>query len=188
MGRYFHVDRVRGRLKADQVIQLVYPKMGVDGCSDKANLYTCMFPAGVSLHGWQYLLCKDRPRPSEDRMGLIEVLAEEIRRLDYGGRVSRFQSFFAFHTVEEAERFIRMYPVTLADGREACQGDIWEVEGDDVRFESDMRRLSLGDCWLDALVNLHAYWQGRFTSDALCEVLLRPPVRIVRKVNGLTIE
>jgi hypothetical protein len=187
MTRCYHVDRVMNRLKAGQVINLIHDKSTITHTTDRARCYVNMFPDGVTYHGWNYLLNTDRPAPHQDLLGMIEVLAEQIRRADHPHRISRFQAVFGFRTIQDAERFISLYPVTLPNGVQRKQGDIWEVEGE-VEFESDMQRLSLGNCWLDALININAYWQGVHSSSPLREVLLKPPVRVIRRVNQLTIE
>ncbi len=65
------------------------------------------------------------------------------------------------------------------------QGDIWLVQCDNVAFEGDMKFLDLGDCWIDAITKLHLYWAGEIGEDPLKELLLKPPVTIVKKVKQL---
>jgi hypothetical protein len=118
---------------------------------------------------------------------MIEILAEFIRRSDYPERISRFQSFFACKTLEDAERFISLYPITTPEGEKKYQGDIWLVQCDRVAFEGDMTYLGLGECWLDAITRLKLYWAGEkgLAQPSLTEVLLKPPVTVVKKLKTL---
>jgi len=116
---------------------------------------------------------------------MIEVLAEYIRRSNYPERISRFQSFFACKTIQDAERFVSLYPITTPEGETRHQGDIWLVQCDTVAFEGDMTFLGLGDCWIDAITKLNLYWAGENGPNPLWEVLLRPPVTVVKKVKTL---
>lgn len=182
MARLYHIDRVKSRLKAGQVLGLIHDKSSISATTDRARQYVEMFPDGVTYHGWNYLINENRPTPSRDTLGIIEILAEQIRQTRYKNRISRFQSIFAFRIIEDAQQFIALYPVTVSDGVQLNQGAIWEVEGE-VAFQSDMHRLNLGECWLDALININAYWQGRDSNLPLREVLLRPPVKVIRKIK-----
>jgi hypothetical protein len=187
MPEFYHVDRVTGRLKSGQVIEFLYAKSEIKDRTNRADIYTSMFPNGVTYHGWEYLLNDKRVQPHQDKLGMIEILAEFIRRSDYPERISRFQSFFACKTLEDAKRFISLYPITTPEGETKCQGDIWLVQCDRVAFEGDMTYLGLGDCWLDAITRLKLYWAGERGQDQapLLEVLLKPPVTVVKKIKTL---
>lgn len=181
--RFYHADRIRGRLSVGQDLGLLPDTIFTD-TTDRALIYRAMFPEGVTTHGQNFLLRDDRGSPATDTLGMIEFLAEEIRRASYPQRPSRFQSVFACKTIDEAEFFIKTYPSYSAPGVAQYQGDIWEVEGE-LLFEADMQLLKLGDVWLDALVFLHAYWLGQRSGDPFVELFLRPPVKVIRKVKTL---
>lgn len=185
MPEFYHVDRVRGRLKPGQVIGLMHDKSAITDKTNRAASYLSMFPDGVTYHGWEYLLNVERISPHEDVTGMIEVLAEFIRRSYYPERVCRFQSFFACKTIQDAERFISLYPITTPEGKTRHQGDIWLVQCDAAAFEGDMTFLGLGDCWIDAITKLNLYWAGETGPNPLWEVLLKPPVIVVKKVKTL---
>jgi hypothetical protein len=183
MLHFYHVDRSK-TLRAGEVVNL--EKIPItDETDHTTHFISSMFPDGITRHGWNYLINRNRPTPKKDLNGIIEILAEQIRRSHYPHRLSRFQAFFVCKTIQEAENFINSYPITLPDQTEGCQGNIWEVASENVEFESDYRWLSLGNCWLDALSNLHNYWQGIRSSSPLWEVLLKPPIRVVKKVKEL---
>jgi len=54
MPEFYHVDRVRGRLKAGQVIGLMYDKSATTDKTNRAASYLSMFSDGVTYHGWEY--------------------------------------------------------------------------------------------------------------------------------------
>lgn len=185
MPEFYHVDRVRGRFNVGQIVTLVYDKSAITDRTNRAANFVSMFPDGVTYHGWEYLLNDRRSSPHQDTIGIIEMLAEYIRRSHYPERLSRFQSFFACKTIQDAERFISLYPITMPGGQTKHQGDIWLVQCDTVAFQGDMTYLGLGDCWIDAITKLHLYWSGESGQDPLWEVLLKPPVTMIKKVKAL---
>lgn len=83
---FYHVDR-RNKLKPDKKISL----------SDQPQLPGLLheeYSEGLSSHGNQYLLSKKRNNSE------AEWFYELIRLWKYNDRPSRFQSFFAFETIE----------------------------------------------------------------------------------------
>ncbi len=56
MPEFYHVDRVRGRLNEGQVINLKFDKSEITDTTNRAINFVSMFPAGVTYHGWEYLL------------------------------------------------------------------------------------------------------------------------------------
>lgn len=186
MKEFFHVDRVTGRLSPRQEISLLYSQNELNELNvstNRAFVFKSMFTEGVSQHGWEYLLKDERPIPSEDTLGMIEIMAEYVRRSHYPQFISRFQSFFAFNSVAEAERFISLFPSTDENGAKRYRGDIWLVQCRSAAFIGDMTFLGLGDCWLDAITKMHLYWQGQMGDNGLIEVLLKPPIMVVEKVK-----
>jgi hypothetical protein len=53
MPEFYHVDRVTGRLKPGQVIKRIYTKSEIEDRTNRADIYTSMFPNGVTYHGWE---------------------------------------------------------------------------------------------------------------------------------------
>ena len=175
MPYFYHVDRVGGRLKAGQIIDLIHDKSSLSHSSNRSTVFASMFPNGVSYHGWNFLLNPDRTLPKDDLSGQIELLAEFFRRTYFRERPSRFQSFFAFKTIQDAKRFISHYPIeTQEEG--IHHYDIWSVKCESVEFQGDMNFLKLGNCWLDAIINMQFYWSGEMEESPLVEVLLKPPI------------
>lgn len=149
--------------------------------TDTARHYRQVFPAGVSQHGFEYVVNGQRGSPGGDKLGAIEMLCELVRRSDFAAKPSRFQSVFACQTVEDALRFAEKFPINGENGS-PLQAVIWEVEAETAPGHiGDMRLLSLGDNWLMAWTLMHRYWQGEFNPDPHWEVLLSPPVSVLRR-------
>ena len=175
---YIHTDR-RGSLQAGQVIDLSNDAATIGQYNtDRAQFLSALFPNGISEHGERYLFQQQR-----DTSGMIEALAEWIRQAKYPHLPSRLQSFFAWRTLEDARRFGQSRALRDAAGSPIVS-IIWEVESQAAIFESDMNRLHLGECWLDAFLWVDAYWRQDYTPRPLIEVLLELPVRVIRKVSS----
>jgi hypothetical protein len=83
------------------------------------------------------------------------------------------QSVFALERVSEAQRLMA----------KVGNGTIWEVEADAV-FRADMELLSLLDGMAALSFRAHHYWSGTtFMPQPLWELLLAPPVRVLRQVT-----
>jgi hypothetical protein len=182
MPTYFHVARTGG-LRSGQVIELDHYKKSFENDNDKRKIFLSqLFPDGLTKHGWQYLLSIREKLSYEDPQGLIEIMAEFIRRDKYPHCPSRLQSFFAWHSKVDALRFSQQYKVCLPDGT-ILTNVLWEIEASESFFESDMHLLTCGRYWLDFMVTLDNYWKQAYTPDPLIEVLLKPPITIVRPIQ-----
>lgn len=131
-----------------------------------------MFPDGLSSHGERYFLRSDAlalvASPN------IEILFEYVRRAAYPSRPSRFQSVFAFRTLADARIFRASYSTKTEP--------IWELHAQSY-FIADMRLLTAGNSILWYSYLAHKYWKGEPSEDPLWEVLLVPPVTVLRSVE-----
>jgi hypothetical protein len=93
------------------------------------------FPSGLSSHGKTWLLDSN----SEPHTRLREMVFEFVRRSSFPGKPSRFQSVFAFNTLDDAKAFCNFY---------AAPGSaIWEVTAVDS-FRANMMLLDIrGPGW-----------------------------------------
>ncbi len=179
---YYHADR-RTSLKPGQVISLTCNRTDLAQFNtDRAHFLSALLPDGITQHGWGYLIDDHRQPPHEDTNGMIEILAEWIRQARYPHRPSRLQSFFAWRSLADARAFMQDSILAQSAGT-LPHSTIWEVEADEPVFESDMNRLSLGNCWLDAMMFLDCYWRQDYTPKPRVEVLLTPPIRIIRSAS-----
>ena len=71
-----------------------------------------LFPDGLSQHGWQYMVERHdfiRPTNSDalfvNHNMVVELVFEYVRRAVFPSRGSRFQSFFAWESLEMARAF-----------------------------------------------------------------------------------
>jgi len=178
---YFHVDRLC-RLSSGQIIISSKEATGYETL--RAQMMHELFPGGVSRHGVEYFIDSGHAQPSVDTNGMIEMIAELMRRVKYPERPSRFQSLFAWQTLEDAYRFAGQSKLSRPDNANPAFA-VWEVDtmGSGEIFASDMKLLSLGTCWLDAFVHIDAYWHQDYSSDPFVEVLLPLPVRVIRQAT-----
>lgn len=184
----YHVKRKGNPWKPGQVLRkpIREPKFENGDVLALARhaLFQQMFPTGVSSQGWLYLV---QANPKSDRLsGVIEVLAEHIRRLRYQDRLSRWEAFFAFESVDDASSFIRRYPAKGPQDEAIHGGEIWEVEAERVAHRGDMNLLDVGRSWLDTCAYLHFYWQGLATANPVWEVLLPFPIRVVSLIRRIS--
>lgn len=125
-----------------------------------------MFPEGLSLHGWLYALSSPGIHLNDGRITIdsscaIEMLFEFIRRASFPDRPSRFQSFFAFDSLENVREFARALPIYEMKPKSA--------------FKCDQKWLRIPQAAL-AFYYGHQYWSGAATSNPTWEYLLEPPV------------
>lgn len=129
-----------------------------------------LFPDGLSRHGERYFLRNDSsPRLSTPS---IEILFEYVRRAYYPDRPSRFQSMFAFEDLNQAIEFKARY----GNG----QGTIWQIESKKY-LKADMGLLLFGNTILVSSYLAHKYWKGEAGQNPIWEVLLMPPIRVIRR-------
>ena len=175
--RYFTVDR-SGVLAPGTATLQVFSDL------DPAVLQRYVaetFPEGVSRHGDRYLLSAGSSGKAVEP--LIELLWEHGRCAIAPAAPSRFQSMFAFETVDEAQQFRSEFC--------AGSGRVWRLETGHGGFRADLRWLSLRGSALEVAYAVSSYWRQQSTADLpaqlsprtpLWEVLLRPPIQIVDAV------
>jgi hypothetical protein len=174
VARFYHVDR-RGTLTDGAVIDLVQHK---DVQPDVLQQHLDrLFPGGVTGHGNQYFVGFQIIGPIQEPA--IELLFEYVRRAEFPDRPSRFESGFAFDTVEGARRF--------RGDMGAAGAAIWEVEAESA-FQADMNYLKLvGASALTVSYFAHRYWSGESSApesapEPYWEQLLAPPVKAISRV------
>jgi hypothetical protein len=124
------------------------------------------FPDGISRHGVQYGV-------SLSSMGPIEIPFELVRQSEFPESLSRFQSVFASRTIKEAHEF--------AARVKSIDYQIWEVDAEHAE-EHDMNLLSQPVNLAHLLINARGYWGAPPGVGAFIEVLLKPPVTLLRAV------
>lgn len=169
MPLFYTVDR-QNYLKEDLVIQLRRYE-NITPPELQAHVDE-LFPDGVSSHGERYFLRGDSSALIADPN--IEILFEYVRRASYPARPSRFQSVFAFISVDEAKAFRDRYGES--------NSLIWELEASES-FTADMSLLTAGNSILVYSYFANKYWQGEPSATPFWEALLFPPVRVLRKVK-----
>lgn len=111
----------------------------------------------------------------------MEVFLEAVRRADHAEKPSRMTSAYAFETIEDAYAFIGRY------GLQTIQSDIYEVDGEVLhRGNMELVSINMPACpGAYSFAVARAYWLGeQGPAPALWELLLRPPIRVGRKVEA----
>ena len=136
-----------------------------------------LFPEGLSPHGWRYML--DRYEFIRDAISSdafvnhtwqVEFTFEMVRRAAFPKMNSRFQSYFAWETLDAARGF-----------RKDAQS-IYRTQAE-KGFRADQNWLTLGTQGVATSLCAHRYWSGAASSESLWEIVLCAPVRIVDKVE-----
>lgn len=170
---FYHVDR-KNHLHEGQVLNLIHPTIQPPPeIPDLVEFGKKMFPDGVSQHGDQYFYRASRTDHKEPG---IEALLEYYRRAYFPNKPSRFQSCFGVESLDAAYHFQNKFGQGM--------GVIWEVETDDY-FKADMNLLSPYTVLVCSYF-ANVYWSGQpapHISPPFWEVLLVPPVKVLRKVE-----
>lgn len=171
----YHIDRL-GLLKPNDLIELqLVNNINPEYLNEMLNI---KYPLGLSNHGKTYCSCLNTEKNKNSY--LIETFVEYERLLNFPNKFSRFQSFFAAETLEEC---IYWNNILNPDN----QFSVWEIE-----FEHD-NFLKLDASWLKGDVSKQfflyysdfacKYWSGAVSEKPSLELLIKPPIRIVRKVQ-----
>ena len=170
MSCYYHVDRLRSLQEGDTLSLQRWTDVNPQFLQEHVD---SLFPEGLTRHGEQYLL------RSTQSLGIasprIELLWGYVRRASFPDRPSRYQSVFGWESEEDAGRFNVQY---ASDNGAICELDC------DEAVRADMTLLCGNMSALVSSYFAHLYWEGKANPDEkvepLWEVLLRPPVRVLR--------
>lgn len=157
---FYHVDRT-DTLKNLKTIELIKPNVPEEFKETLLEL----FPNGLSYHGVHYAL-----QSSEEQhiSTSIEQIFELYRQMYFPDKPSRFQSFFAFTSLEDAINFTLDYPLAK----------IYKVSIDHDNYHIGDMNLVKGETIIQCHKFALDYWSGRLSNEPLKEVLLVPPIRI----------
>ncbi|MEK3699367.1 hypothetical protein NYE33_20555 [Paenibacillus sp. FSL R10-2199] len=170
----YHIDRL-GSLKAGETIRLRDVSLNPSILKD---ILDQRYPSGLSMHGDKYYATQANEGELQDI--LTENIYEYERRLHYPNLPSRFQSFFASETIETAMFWVSRIGLH--------NYNLWEVE-----FSED-KYVKLDAAWLGIDKNnlsfpvaayfSEKYWSGVASENPQWELLIQPPVRIIRIVKS----
>src|SRR5262249_43501517 len=134
-----------------------------------------LFPDGLSLHGWQFMVERHdfiRPTNSDalfvNHNMVVELVFEYVRRAVFPSRRSRFQSFFRWKPLKRETAFPK--------GGQALYG----VKSNPI-FRADQSWLPLGAKTAMAPLPAHRFWSGAPSAPPGGKFLLAPPVRIMER-------
>lgn len=168
---YYHVDR-GDELEPGDALELARPdewEQAVDAALAE------WYPEGFSHHGRHYCTQPLHEGDVDDLWDFAcEAIFELVRVGRYPERPSRLQSIFSFASVADVEAFL--------DDFGAEPFTVWEVRAD-RGFRADMNLVDAVD-FARGLARADHYWRGgTFLDDPLWEVLLVPPVEVVREAE-----
>lgn len=158
---FYHVDRANSikKLKTINLFKPSLPEM-----LNKALFE--LFPDGISNHGYHYALQSFKWQHASTS---AEQIFELYRQLYFPNKPSRFQSFFAFTSLEDAINFTLDYPLAK----------IYEVSIDHENYHIGDMNLVKGETIIQCHKFALDYWSGRLSDNPLKEVLLIPPIHIL---------
>ncbi len=169
MNKFYHIDRL-SQLRKGMLLKLTnYSDITPKALQAHVD---AMFPDGVTKHGQQYFISPTSI--AKHTNSSIELIFEYVRRAHFPDKPSRFQSVFAFKTINDALAFQQKVDNT--------NSMIWEVEARNS-FTADMHLLSNSCTTLYCSFNANLYWEGKHSEMPFWEVLLEPPVKIISAIE-----
>lgn len=160
---FYHVDRA-DTLKNLKTIELIHPHVLP---AELNETLLELFPDGLSFHGDQYAI---ESFEGQQASTSAEQIFELYRRMYFPDKPSRFQSFFAFTSLEDAINFALKYPFFK----------IYEVSIDHDNYHIGDMNLVKGETIIQCHKLALDYWSERLSNEPLKEALLIPPIHIDR--------
>ncbi len=178
---FYHVSRadINGfdKLELIECSTEVFPCTGAWTDEEFRKCIIKMFNGKLSAHGKTYFYNQfvyNGSGFSVHDSAVIEYTYELVRQIHFSKAPSRFQSFFAVESIEDAQK--------LRNETFSGHGDIYEVECEDF-FKADMKLLYTGICFAGNQILANKYWSGESSDNPLWEILMKEPVRIIRKIE-----
>lgn len=171
---YYSVDRRGVYIEGKQII--LEPNIDPKGNFVVAHINE-RYPNGFSKHGIQYF--RDPSSDQSDgfrRSGFIELLLEATRKAHYPDKPSRYQSMFAWGTLDEALQFRAQKP----------EDPIYKITAMGQVHRGDMTLLNISDSFACIDHRMHLYWQSETLHhvgyETVWELVLELPVKIGEKI------
>jgi len=168
MSLLYTVDRL-GTLKPGMVIQLQQHRdISPQYLQDHVD---SLFPDGVSSHGERYFL--QAGSKGNIASPAIELLFEYIRKTSFSNKPSRFESFFACESIDDAKSFRSQFG--------SHEQKIFEIQSDGPKHKCNMKLLHNDLSNLYFSYAAHQYWlgnQGISELGEFWEIILSLPVKV----------
>ncbi len=139
-----------------------------------------LFPEGLSKHGWDFIKQKFLRNKAPDyettnmvemdTAYILEMNLEYTRRIFYAEKPSRFQSIFAWESIEDARKFKARFPNETPK--------IFAIEGKRMH-KADMHMLLLGLNNASASLLAHKHWKSLSSLNPYWEIALELPVHVI---------
>ena len=174
----YHVDRAN-TLTAGQIIDYRQANLASDAPDYLKTGIEKFFEGGISRHGQEYLqrpiLVSGNPITVESDT-YLEVILELIRQKMYPDLPSRYQSFFAYGSIDQAKAWFNPNLPYITTS-------IWEVESE-KSCKFDIGWLKTGRNVAESFHYAINYWEGNtYTEAPEPEYLLKLPVKVIRRVQ-----
>jgi hypothetical protein len=146
---------------------------------DVKNKIDEFYPSGISNHGKQYLenryhfVYDNRNSPFASYMPLIEMTFELVRQIKFKDKPSRFESFYACETYEEALEYRK--------DKRNLESKIYKVSTESF-FKADMNLLKAPTI-IGSVILAEKYWNGESSENPFWEILMKSPVKILHEVK-----
>ena len=185
---FYHIDRNHS-LHEGQIVNLVNPHTTDDDNVNKMS--HDLFPDGLSFNGCNYIRNLNNP----DQNGfvskethsllitwLIETNFEFVRRIKFSNSISRFQAFFALENIEDANCWPKF---NLQNSL------IWEVSAESNEYEKLDSSLLIGGLFYPTFSYYASreykfavdYWSARSSDNPRYEILIKPPIKVLRQIS-----
>lgn len=164
---FYHVDRTQ-KLKPGQIIDPYFPTSFSfpDDFEQETvlNALEQLYRNQLSYHGNHYAFVNPDSPDIIPTAFLVESIFETVRLCCYPNNLSRFQSFYAFGSLEDSIGFFgKQYPVFEVESNSFHKGDIHLLDN---------------ACFLQSYEKAHMYWKSQSSPNPLYEYLLSFPVTV----------
>lgn len=174
MAMFYHIDRLNRLNEGDEIKLIKYKDLKGENqmiTTLLQNQVDKMFEDGVTSHGDQYFISSSI---FNDTSIDIELIFELYRRIYFPENISRFQSFYCV----EKESLIAMLQRLRVNMENVI---IFEIESD--TFEKHDMNLLLKGSNLVNTIYADLYWKGESIQNPLYEILVKPPLKIGKRVS-----
>ncbi len=134
-------------------------------------------------HGLSMIMSRN-PNRTDFKEVVIEFIFELVRQLKFPDAPSRLTSLYGIETIEQAARWKDVLHGQASDA-------LWEIEyeADAPVYDASLLNVDPDQVWEGefscflTMENAYRYWAGERTENSLPELLITPPVTIVRQLT-----
>lgn len=172
MNTFYAVDRTHQLAEGMTISLTKYDDVQPNELQEHVDI---LFPDGFSVHGKRYLL--ENSSHGNISEPAIELLFEYVRQAHFPEITSRFQSFFACETLEDA----RTFKIGFGDS----ESRIYEINTENSYFRGNMNLLDNSRTSLVCSYFAHDFWKGNAgpIPHVFWELMLELPVTVGNRIE-----